>query len=128
MDAPPPVFQPSTLGPTPPAREHDLPSATQSFSEMTGMSPRGESPLSLIRSAMELLLRAAQASQRSGDMMMPTIIAKVLTELTEASTQSMAPEMPGASGSGMPQGMMGVPSMTSPQTAPPMLGTPRFQG
>lgn len=117
MDAPPPVFSPSTAGPVPPSG----PSMTESFGQMTGGMPQGESAGQLIIAASEILVRASQASQREGRMHWPITLAECVTKLTEMTTEdsAMLAGQAGPMRGGPPPGG-GIPSLQSPQTALPM--------
>jgi len=116
MDAPPPVFSPSTAGPMAPPG----PSTTESFGQMTGMMPNGESAAQLVIAASELLLRASQAAQREGRMDWPMTLAQCITQLTEMTAQASMPMTGPADPMLASQGSGGLPSLHSPQTALPM--------
>lgn len=111
MDAPPPVFSPSTQGP------QASPSATPILGQMAGMMPTpGESPTGLLKAAGDLLLRAAQQAQASGDMSLAPIVAQALSLMTDWSSQNLQTQGP--------QGGGGMPQMESPLSMPPQL--PRY--
>lgn len=110
-DAPPPVFGPSTQGPAnaPP------PMATPILGQMAGMMPTpGQSPIAMLRAAGDILLRAAQQAQSSGDTSLAPVVAQALSLLTDWSSQNI--QQQGASG-----GPQGMPQMQSPQSQPPMM-------
>ena len=111
MDAPPPVFAPSTQGPA------ASPGASPILGQMAGMLPTpGQSPLSILKAAGDLLLRAAQQAQGAGDMSLAPVVAQALSLLTDWSTQNLETQSP-PHGGGMPQ-------MESPLQMPPAL--PRY--
>ena len=111
MDAPPPVFSPSTQGPA------ASPGATPIMGQMAGMMPMpGQSPTSMLKAAGDILLRAAQQAQASGDMSLAPVVAQALSLLTDWSTQNLETQSPPGGG--------GMPQMESPLQTPPML--PRY--
>ena len=110
-DAPPPVFAPSTQGPAVSA------GASPILGQMAGMLPTpGQSPLSILRAAGDLLLRAAQQAQASGDVSLAPVVAQALSLLTDWSAQSLEAQTPPGGG--------GMPQMASPLQMPPAL--PRY--
>ena len=111
MDAPPPVFTPSTQGPMlgPPR------GATPLLGQMAGMVPTpGESPSGLLTAAGNLLLRAAQQAQASGDMSLAPIVAQALSLLTDWSSQHLQ-------GQESQMGGVALPQLESPLQHPPLL-------
>lgn len=105
MDAPPPVFSPSTQGPA------GLSGATPILGQMAGMMPTpGESPTAMLKAAGDILLRAAQTAQAQGDISLAPIVAQMLSLATDWSSQSL-----------QQQGPQGMPQMQSPQGMPPMM-------
>lgn len=112
MDAPPPVFAPSTQGPMPSPG-----GATPILGQMAGMMPTpGQSKTAMLTAAGDILLRAAQQAQSEGDMSLAPVVAQCLSLMTDWSSQNLETQQsPG--GGGMPQ-------MESPLRTPPML--PRY--
>ena len=111
--APPPVFAPSTQGPA----DSPMP-ASPVLGQMAGMMPTpGQSPTAMLRAAGDILLRAAQQAQASGDTSLAPVVAQALSLLTDWSGQAL--QQPWASGQAGAQG--GLPQMQSPLQTPPML-------
>lgn len=112
LDAPPPVFAPSTQGPMP-----NQGGAAPILGQMAGMMPTpGESPTALLKAAGDLLLRAAQQAQSSGDMSLAPVVAQALSLMTDWSSQNLETQQP--------PGVGGMPQMESPLRTPPVL--PRY--
>ena len=112
MDAPPPVFAPSTQGPA------ASPGAAPILGQMAGMMPTpGQSPTGLLKAAGDLLLRAAQQAQAAGDASLAPVVAQALSLMTDWSSHNLQSQEPA-------QGPGGMPQMESPLRMPPTL--PRY--
>lgn len=107
-EAPPPVFSPSTQGPSP------APMATPMLGQMAGMVPTpGQSPIALLKAAGDLLLQAARLAQGQGDTSLAPIVAQMLSLATDWSSQSLQQSSP--------QSSAGMPQMHSPLGMPPQM-------